>query len=218
MGTKDSNQDGDTTDRPAPWWRNRRRWFYLAVLAAGLGCLGGGLMWWTWWYRADFPLLLYAGRLPVAWQDSPWVARGYGKFNQVQWRLIIWKTKRETARMRLEGTTWRDEAAGVRLHFGEEGKLSWEFEPGWDLKPEIADPFGSGNSIRAQWLQLQKTYNGAEYRYSGQMGDEAEGAEIHFPDLGKEGHWWSNGREILLQFEAVNELDPAFTLSPVSPD
>lgn len=56
----------DDLDRPA-WWRNRRRWFYILVIAVPLLCLfgGGGL-----WYRWSFPL-------PESWvsqSDRPFSA------------------------------------------------------------------------------------------------------------------------------------------------
>lgn len=49
-----SASDSDAPPRIAvPWWRHRRRLFYLVTGLLAIALPWGG---WHWWYRADFPI------------------------------------------------------------------------------------------------------------------------------------------------------------------
>ncbi|MCB1087381.1 MAG: hypothetical protein KDM63_10075 [Verrucomicrobiae bacterium] len=146
-----------------PWWRNRRRWFYLALAALPVGMWLG----WEWWYWADFPMP--GATIPVlssASSPKPRAAPIWSTYREtvVRWRLRLqsWKTERETRRLRLSDSVWRDENCGAIIHFGQDGILVWEFEPGWEEKLQSnPDPFVSGS--QAKWLERQRRLNLTAY-------------------------------------------------------
>ncbi|MCB1093482.1 MAG: hypothetical protein KDL87_18235, partial [Verrucomicrobiae bacterium] len=116
-----------------PWWRNRRRWFYLALAALPVG------MWpaWEWWYWVDFPMPgAEPAILALASSPSPTADPVSATYLELvnQWRTSLWEWKigRETNHLKLAGTQWRDAEHGVILKFQTDGRLDWEFEKGWD--------------------------------------------------------------------------------------
>lgn len=115
---------GEAETRPTAWWRNQRRWFYLIVTLLPLALLWGG---WSWWYRSNFPML-------------PMVCRKGGRnpFEDAaprhSWRddLYHWKIRRETFRMRLEGTVWVMPSDPLfRMEFGRNGHLRIRVQSAW---------------------------------------------------------------------------------------
>jgi hypothetical protein len=124
-----------TSDTPprVPWWRHRRRLFWLAVTLAAIGLPWGG---WVWWYRADF-------RMP----PSAWMGRFGVDLGQVRtmdrWlqrqkaKLVTSKINRETHRLFLAGSTWKNIQTGARLTFGHDGLLQFESSPSNPLFGEL---------------------------------------------------------------------------------
>lgn len=81
------------------------------------------------WYRADFPI-------PSSGKGGPWAWLPGGAWHWVgtqQCRLKHWKTGHVTRRTVLSGTLWKASdpgRGGLKLHFGEDGKLSFTMDPG----------------------------------------------------------------------------------------
>jgi hypothetical protein len=118
-----------------PWWRHRRRLFWIAVILAAIGAPSGG---WVWWYRSDFPMppKEWLGRIGVV--PGPvehWCSKRYAS-------LIRWKMRRETRLLRLEGSTWQNNATGAQLAFGRDGLIRVETTPGTPvLSPPVSSQF-----------------------------------------------------------------------------
>ncbi|MCB1090997.1 MAG: hypothetical protein KDL87_05675 [Verrucomicrobiae bacterium] len=163
----------------AGWRRNRRRWFYLGLVAVTVGGLYGG---WVWWYRADFPLPRFQSlraRIPTA---QPWWDR---QMEGMQTRLVIWKWDRETQRLHLEGTVWEQvgmlwtetSIRGTRIEFGTDGCFYWRQFPSIEDEIGPIDPFGLidpvlANQILERWkrknqeaFDLFARVNGSPFRF-----------------------------------------------------
>jgi hypothetical protein len=90
--TAPADSDSDFPPRVAiPWWRHRRRLFYLVTGLLAIALPWGG---WHWWYRADFPLphKQLARTHP---QASLWLY-----LHQLD--LVMWKYHREIRHLELE--------------------------------------------------------------------------------------------------------------------
>ena len=117
--------DSPEPKRPIPWWRYRRRLFYLSLVVGPLALLWGG---WAWWYRADFPLPAYVfKRVATVGRADPYVNWIF----ETKWKLLNWKSDRETRHLRLPGTAWRDSDRGIVLTFGADGRLGVSGPADW---------------------------------------------------------------------------------------
>lgn len=204
--------------------------FYGVLAALPLMAFGG----WTWWYRANFPvpftdpsygMSVSCFSQPAIPKKKRWVLPpAYQEFvANYQYQLIDWKVRRETSSLKLKGTRWVETACGARVAFGEDGRISWEFEPGWDQRPEIFDPFESEDSNRANWLRYGEMLNGVEYVRRGKMGLRP-GSALGFSDsesleiLSTPYHafMWFDGQTLLLEFIQSEDYESAgsyFSLS-----
>jgi len=150
--------DNPAPERPLPWWQNRRRLFYLAVVGATLAALWGG---WVWWYRAGFPfprLHRFQGLGIDLTRPGSWC---YEK----EEALRIWKIRRETRRLKLEGTVWEAQPSGVTLSFQSDGRLALDGPPGWLNRVFAGDPFGPDPDLTPKERAALAALNGAPHRH-----------------------------------------------------
>jgi hypothetical protein len=178
--------DSPAPERPLPWWRNRRRLFYLAVVIVPLATLWGG---WVWWYRADFPVPseTQCRAFGMDWAShEAWIIEPKEK-------LHWWKMSRETRRLRLAGTTWRDEASGVTLKFRNDGRLGVGGPTGWEDQLEqviVTVVLALTERERSALADLHLT----AYQFSSVMPptlSTAHPPNLVFPDSAWDGFLWA---------------------------
>lgn len=119
----------------------------------------------TTWYRADFPV-------PGMEKGGPWAWLPDGAkrwMGTQQCRLKHWKTGHVTRRMVLAGTFWKatdPRRGGLKLHFGEDGKLSFTMDPGRSTlvqSPRSTKPLiESRETVERYFADL----SGRSYRFS----------------------------------------------------
>ena len=126
--------DNDSLDViRAPWWCNRRRLFYVAIVAL---TLGGGWGSWSWWYRADF------------WYPPSWIVLNssgneslfgvsetgaYWLWSARIW-LQDWKAQRIFDTLDWKGSLWVEEKTGLTAEFPEPGRFRWLVFPEEELE------------------------------------------------------------------------------------
>lgn len=144
--TTPADAESDTPPCVAiPWWRQRRRFFYFAVVFATLGCLWGG---WHWWYRANFPM-------PLIWWLADFgidVMRVDDWLETQQGKLVVGKMNRETRLLHLRGSAWQyydngssgrfpPPLSAMELSFGRDGILRVKNpDSGLELLPRGLEP------------------------------------------------------------------------------
>lgn len=119
----------------------------------------------TAWYRADF-------RIPSSGKGGPWAWLPDGAKHWMgtqQSRLRHWKSGHVTRRMVLAGTSWKATdpgRGGLKLHFGEDGKISFTMDPGRSTllqSPRSTKPlFDQRDVVEGYFADL----NGRRYRFS----------------------------------------------------
>jgi hypothetical protein len=119
----------------------------------------------TAWYRADFPVPGMGKGGPWAW--LPDGAKSWTGTQQS--RLRHWKTGHVTRRTVLSGTLWKASdpgRGGLKLHFGEDGKLSFTMDPGRSTlvqSPRSTKPlFEPRDTVERYFADL----SGRSYRFS----------------------------------------------------
>lgn len=182
--------DSPPPERPIPWWRHRRRLFYLAVVIVPVATLWGG---WVWWYRAGFPVPTEAQCRLIGMDlasHQAWII-------EPRWKLIDWKGGRETHRLRLSGTAWRDKYTDITITFGTDGRLGVAVAPGWEERVRSTDPFSvplTTASLNAALPFLHRT------PYQFHAGESAASVSslqpiLSLPDSPWNGYLWATSRK-----------------------
>ena len=134
-----------------PWWKNRRRLFYIVIISI---LIGGPLLSWI-WYDQNFPLPQWKPKENDPFGSSQFP--GYQLMLPYQDRLLRWKLERLTSQLKLAGSTWEDDVTGAVIEFRSDGRIFWKEVP---MRIPPGDPFMSSESF-----DFAKLLDGCEYRF-----------------------------------------------------
>lgn len=151
------------------------------------------------WYHYSFPL----PESPIS--SSPWIQ---GQQN----RLVAWKFRHHTSKLKLQGSKWTHLDTGLRAEFGTDGVFRW-----LTLVPDDPSPFAFYD-----YAGFEKKINGATYQFDPTRISVygaialAPDTNLKFPEIPAEAHLGYDGRTLhmwlysedgqcILQFKKVRD-------------